>query len=147
MPSIVKPVTQETPENAPKMTTTKIAKTKFCSSERMMSKNPALVSAAPNSRRRENWAKIFGPRAIPVARPVKTAPKRTPYAASPPARSPTNVRANPITAPAATNAPRSPTISPRTIFEDETNFPPSSRELIMDPDTSLLLRCSFGISS
>ena len=30
----------------------------------------------------------------------------------------------PMTAPAATKAPSKPTIKPRTIFDDETNFPP-----------------------
>ena len=40
--------------------------------------DPATVNEAPNSRRRENWANILGPNAIPIARPVNTEPKSTP---------------------------------------------------------------------
>ena len=147
MPNMVKPVTHETPEKKPKIITTNMARTKFCSSDRTINKKPALVKAAPKRRLLENCENTFGPRAIPEAKPVKTAPNSTPYAASPPARSPTNVRAKPITAPAATNAPSKPTINPRTIFEDETNFPPSNNEPKIEFETSDFVKCSLGISS
>ena len=128
MPSMVKPVTQEIPLNAPRTVTIPIAITKFGISARRTRNTPAVVSDAPNSLRRENCANIFGPNAIPIARPVNTDPKRTPYAASPPPRSPTNVRARPITAPAAANAPIIPMMSPRIIFESFTDFQPCKSE-------------------
>jgi hypothetical protein len=146
MPSMVKPVTHETPEKIPRTTTTNRARTRFCSKERTTKRNPATHNAAPKSRRLENCEKIFGPRAIPIARPVKTALKRIPYAASPPARSPTNVRASPITAPAAIKAPRRPNIKPLITLEDDKNFPPSSSEAKIEVERSPLFRCSFGIS-
>ena len=124
IPNIVKPVTQVIPENAPRIMVIKIDTVKLVISERKIRKKPDVVSDAPNKRRRENWAKTLGPAAIPSARPVKTAPKRTPYAASPPPRSPTNVRAKPITAPAAENAPTIPMISPRITFDSLTDFQP-----------------------
>ena len=124
IPNIVKPVTHVMPEKAPKMMVIKIDTVKFVISERKIRKNPDVARDAPNKRRRENWAKTLGPAAIPSARPAKTAPKRTPYAASPPPRSPTNVRANPMTAPAAEKAPTIPMIRPRITLDSLTDFQP-----------------------
>ena len=124
MPSMVKPVTQVMPLKAPRKITMMTESVRFEISANNTRKKPAVEREAPNKRRRENCANIFGPNAIPMARPVKTAPKRTPYAASPPPRSPTNVRARPMTAPAAEKAPIMPMISPRIIFDCETAFQP-----------------------
>ena len=124
IPSIVKPVTQVMPANAPRRMVIKIDTVKFVISERKIRKKPDVVSDAPNKRRRENCAKTLGPAAIPRASPVKTAPNRTPYAASPPPRSPTNVRASPMTAPAAENAPTIPMMRPRITLDSLTDFHP-----------------------
>ena len=78
MPSIVKPVTQVIPLNAPKITTIKTAKTRLGIRASATKKQPLIAREAPNKRLRENCANTFGPNAIPPARPVKTAPKRTP---------------------------------------------------------------------
>jgi hypothetical protein len=78
MPSIVKPVTQEIPANAPSRTTIKIASTRFRTRESTTSKKLEIARDAPNKRRRENCAKTFGPNEIPKARPVNTAPNKTP---------------------------------------------------------------------
>ena len=77
-PSIVKPVTQQTPEKAPKIITINTANVKFGIAASKTKKDPATVKEAPNSRRRENCANILGPNAIPIARPVNTEPKSTP---------------------------------------------------------------------
>ena len=124
MPSMVKPVTHVIPLNAPRMMTIKIERVKFEIAASSTRNTPAVAREAPNKRRRENCANTFGPNAIPIARPVKTAPKRTPYAASPPPRSPTNVRARPMTAPAAENAPIIPIMRPRITLDCETDFHP-----------------------
>ena len=124
IPNIVKPVTQVMPANAPRRMVIKIDTVKFVMSERKIRKKPDVVSDAPNKRRRENCAKTLGPAAIPRANPVKTAPNRTPYAASPPPRSPTNVRASPMTAPAAENAPTMPMMRPRITLDSLTDFHP-----------------------
>ena len=124
MPNIVKPVTQQIPLKAPRIMTINIASTRFVISARRIRKKPETAKAAPNNLRRENCANTFGPNAIPKARPVNTAPKSTPYAASPPPKSPTKVRARPMTAPAAKNAPTIPTIRPRMIFDEATAFHP-----------------------
>ena len=60
------------------MTTIKTAKTRFGIAASATKKPPLIASDAPNKRRRENWANIFGPNAIPAASPVNTAPKSTP---------------------------------------------------------------------
>ena len=146
MPSIVKPVTQHIPLKAPRITTIKIEITRLAMSANKMRKKPAIASEAPNKRRRENWANIFGPKPIPSARPVKTAAKSTPYAASPPPRSPTKVRARPITAPAAENAPTMPTIRPRIIFDDATAFQPCTRDFPMFSSDSFPDAGPLGIS-
>ena len=146
IPSMVKPVTQQIPLNAPRITTIKIEITRLAISARRIKKKPAIAREAPNKRRRENCANIFGPKPIPSARPVKTAAKSTPYAASPPPRSPTNVRASPMTAPAAENAPTMPTISPRIIFEDATAFQPCTRDFPMFSSFSLPDAGPLGIS-
>ena len=132
IPNIVNPLTHETPAKRPITTTTKIAKTKFCKSESTINIEPATVSEAPKSRRRENCEKTFGPSAIPPASPVNTAPNKIPYAASPAFKSPTNVLAKPITAPAARNAPIIPMISPRISFVLKMNLAPSSNESVSD---------------
>jgi hypothetical protein len=75
---MVKPVTHVMPANAPRRIVIKIDTVKFVIRERKIRKKPEVVSDAPNKRRRENWEKTLGPTAIPSARPVKTAPKRTP---------------------------------------------------------------------
>ena len=120
MPSIVKPVTQVMPANAPRNIVIRIETVKFGIAASNTRKKPATANDAPNKRRRENCANTFGPTAIPSAKPEKTAPKSTPYAASPPPRSPTNVRARPITAPAAEKAPTIPMMRPRMIFDSPT---------------------------
>jgi len=146
MPSIVKPVTQLIPLNAPRITVTMTAITKLLINASKTRKNPAIAKDAPNKRRRENCESTRGPNAIPAANPVNTEPKSTPYAASPPPRSLTNVRAKPITAPAAINAPTMPTISPRTIFDWLTKRQPSSNDFaILSPP--LPAAAPFGISS
>jgi hypothetical protein len=78
IPSMVKPVTQAIPLKAPRIATMVTERTKFEISARRTRKRPDVVRDAPNQRRRENCANIFGPNAIPIARPVKTEPKRTP---------------------------------------------------------------------
>jgi hypothetical protein len=98
---MVNPVTQEIPANAPSKITIKIARTRFRTSERRIKKKLEITRDAPNNLLLENCANTFGPKEIPSAKPVNTAPNKTPYAASPACRSPTNVRAKPITAPAA----------------------------------------------
>jgi len=75
---MVKPVTQQMPLKAPKAMTVKTARTRLGIAARPTRNKPAIVSDAPKRRRRENCAKTLGPKAIPAARPVKTAPKRTP---------------------------------------------------------------------
>ena len=124
MPSMVNPVTQVIPANAPRMMVMKIETVKFGISESKIRRRPDVVSDAPKRRRRENCAKTFGPAAIPSAKPPKTAPKSTPYAASPPPRSPTKVRARPITAPAAEKAPTIPKMRPRMTFDSLTERHP-----------------------
>ena len=78
IPSMVKPVTQAMPLKAPRIVTIMTERTKLEMSARRTRKIPDVVRDAPNSLRRENCANIFGPNAIPIASPVKTAPKRTP---------------------------------------------------------------------
>ena len=78
MPSMVKPVTQLIPLKAPRIITIKIARTMFGINAKRIKKKPALARDAPNKRRRENCAKTLGPNAIPAARPVNTAPNKTP---------------------------------------------------------------------
>jgi hypothetical protein len=75
---MVKPVTQAIPLKAPRMVTMMTDRTKLEMSASRTRKIPDVVRDAPNNLRRENCANIFGPNAIPIARPVKTAPKRTP---------------------------------------------------------------------
>ena len=142
----MKPETQETPAKAPSKIVTKIARTKFVISARRIKKKDEIVSAAPKIRRRENCANTFGPNEIPSASPVKTAPKRIPYAASPAFRSPTKVLANPITAPAAKNAPSIPKINPRIIFEPLTYLYPSNSERPIFSLTADVFVEFFGIS-
>ena len=146
MPSMVKPVTQVIPLNAPRIITIKTAKTRLGIAASATRNKPDVASEAPNKRRRENCAKTLGPKAIPAARPVKTAPNKTPYAASPPPRSPTNVRARPITAPAATNAPTIPTIRPRMILLPETAFQPSCNDLRIPESAECFSAAPLGIS-
>ena len=74
----MKPVTQQIPLNAPRMITTNTAITKLGIAAKITNSAPATTREAPNNLRRENCAKIFGPNAIPAARPVKTAPNKTP---------------------------------------------------------------------
>ena len=78
MPSMVKPVTQQIPLNAPRITTIKIEITRFAISAKRMRNRPEIAREAPNKRRRLNCAKTFGPNAIPSARPEKTDAKSTP---------------------------------------------------------------------
>ena len=146
MPSMVKPVTHVMPLNAPKMITIKTARTRLGIAARATRNAPLIVRDAPKSLLRENCAKTLGPSAIPAANPVKTAPKRTPYAASPPPRSPTNVLANPMTAPAATNAPTIPTMRPRMSLLPETAFQPSWRDLRIEVSAACFAAAPFGIS-
>ncbi|CAB4643720.1 unannotated protein [freshwater metagenome] len=146
IPSIVKPVTQVIPANAPRMMVIKIETVKFGMRDKKIRKIPDVVREAPNKRRRENWAKTLGPIAIPSARPVKTAPKRTPYAASPPPKSPTNVRASPMTAPAAENAPTIPMIRPRMTFDSLTERHPFTRAAMIDSSLFLSFFELLGIS-
>ncbi len=126
--------------------TIKTARTRLGIAASATKNAPLIVSDAPKSLRRENWAKTFGPSAIPNARPVKTAPNKTPYAASPPPKSPTNVRARPMTAPAATNAPTIPTIRPRIILLVETDFQPSCRDLRIPVSVDFFSDAPRGIS-
>ena len=142
----MKPVTQVIPLKVPRMITVKTAITRLGIRASKTRKKPAVVRDAPNKRRRENCANIFGPNAIPIARPVKTAPNKTPYAASPPPRSPTNVRASPITAPAAKKAPIIPTTRPRTILVWLTAFQPSCRDFKTPSSFAFLAAAPFGIS-
>ena len=146
MPSMVNPVTQQIPLKAPRIMTIKIDRTRLVISASKTRKKPEIASAAPNNLRRENCANTFGPNAIPIARPVNTAPKSTPYAASPPPRSPTNVRASPITAPAAEKAPTIPTIRPRIILDEATAFHPCIKDLPTDSSESRPIAGPFGIS-
>ena len=143
---MVKPVTQVIPLNAPRITTIKTASTKLGIAASATKNPPLMASEAPNKRRRENCANIFGPNAIPDASPVNTAPNRTPYAASPPPRSPTNVRAKPMTAPAATNAPTIPTIRPRINLLPETDFQPSCNDLRIPVSAACFAAAPLGIS-
>ena len=131
MPNMVKPVTQLIPLNAPKIMVTMMAITKLLISAKATRKKPAIAKEAPNKRLRENCESTRGPNAMPVAKPVKTEPKSTPYAASPPPRSLTKVLAKPITAPAAMNAPTMPTTRPRIIFDLLTKRQPSRSDLAM----------------
>ena len=78
IPSIVKPVTHESPANAPRNRVKISARTRFETSESATKKAEETVSATPKIRRLENWLNIFGPSAIPRAKPVKTEPKSTP---------------------------------------------------------------------
>jgi len=143
---MVKPVTQLIPLNAPRITVTITAITKLLIRASATKKNPAIAREAPNNLRRENCESTRGPKPIPAANPVNTEPKSTPYAASPPPRSLTNVLAKPITAPAAINAPTIPTISPRTIFDWLTKRQPSSNDFaIFSPP--LVDAAPRGISS
>ena len=146
MPNIVKPVTQQIPLNAPSAITVKTARTRLGIAAKPTKKSPAIVRDAPNKRRRENCAKTLGPKAIPSARPEKTAPKSTPYAASPPPRSPTNVRARPMTAPAATKAPTIPTTRPRIILDPLTDFQPSRSDFKIPVSAACLAAAPLGIS-
>ena len=115
------------PANAPSKTVIKIARTRFVISDKRIRKEDEIVRVAPKILLRENWAKTFGPSQIPSAKPVNTAPNKIPYAASPAFKSPTKVRAKPITAPAAKKAPSIPKIRPRIIFEPLTNLNPSNK--------------------
>ena len=105
-----------------------------------------IVKVAPKILLRENCAKTFGPSQIPSANPVNTAPNKIPYAASPAFRSPTNVRAKPITAPAAKNAPSIPKIRPLIIFEPLTNLNPSNKAFPIFSFAAALPAGPFGIS-
>ena len=78
IPSIVNPVTHESPANAPRNTVKISARTRFETSESATKNAEETVSAAPKIRRRENWLNIFGPSAIPKASPPNTDPKRIP---------------------------------------------------------------------
>ena len=78
MPSMVKPVTQVIPLKEPRIITIKTAKTRFGMAASATKKKPLMTREAPKRRRLENCANTRGPKAIPAARPVKTAPKRTP---------------------------------------------------------------------
>ena len=78
MPSMVKPVTQAIPLKAPRMATIRMESVRLEIAARRTRKTPDVVRDAPNKRRRENCANTLGPNAIPIARPVKTEPKRTP---------------------------------------------------------------------
>ena len=146
MPSMVKPVTHVIPANAPRMMVIKIETVKFETIERRIRRKPDVVREAPKRRRRENCAKTLGPTAIPSARPVKTAPKSTPYAASPPPRSPTNVRAKPMTPPSAENAPTIPMIRPRIMFDSLTERHPLTKAVMIDSSTCLSPFLLLGIS-
>ena len=53
-PSIVKPVTQQMPEKAPKIITINTANVKLGIAASKTKNEPAIVSDAPKSRRREN---------------------------------------------------------------------------------------------
>ena len=146
MPSMVKPVTQQIPLNAPSAITVKTARTRLGIAAKPTRNRPAIVRDAPNKRRRENCAKTLGPKAIPSAKPENTAPKSTPYAASPPPRSPTNVRANPITAPAATKAPTIPSTRPRMSLDPLTDFHPSRSDLRIPVSAACFAAAPLGIS-
>jgi len=136
---MVKPVTQEIPENKPSKTVINIASTRFNTKERVTRSHPEIVSDIPNNFLLENCEKTFGPKEIPSASPKNTAANKIPYAASPACKSSTKVLANPITAPAAKKAPSIPKIRPRMILEPLINEKPSQRELPIDDRANFLL--------
>jgi hypothetical protein len=129
---MVKPLTQEIPENIPSRIVMNIARTRFRTSDNKTKSTPEIVRETPKILLLENWANIFGPNEIPIASPKNTAANKIPYAASPACKSSTKVLAKPITAPAATKAPSIPTISPLIIFEPLINEKPSQRECLIE---------------